>query len=409
MRYFVWFFVALMLFYTVNLAFAVQENAVQDAKQDFPESIKVGEKLKFSLRMSNPQDYLISDIEPIVEIMPKDASAFVRVEISPKISALREGSYEIIQGTIYVDKGIPVDRIFVSVSFMGKNPYGEQVTLASVSTFNASIKIEKGHEQYDDSIFDYPNKTRYRIISKTSESDIFYSISGGTLEKIMILSDGSLEINTSMKQDGILFLDIPKKTWFLADESCNPVGTVILVDGKELDNIDASDSDHKQYGYSEAFTNWGRVVQLKIPAGTKEVQFAVVDLLINIPTSWQLGQQCMATSKIDSPLQQFNAGIPLDKIQCKEGFVVALKASNGRTNCVKLQTLQNLIERGWAKDTIICNAAVLEHLRKYSNLFDEDFDGKFTIEDVGLPFGVTEIDIQECVDHDLRKRAIIKD
>lgn len=125
-----------------NFAFAVPENS-SDAKPDFPESIKIGEKASFSLKISNLEYYRVSDIEPIITIMPKSASKFVHVEINPQISTLWDGFYEITHGTIYVDKGIPVDRIFVSVSFMGKNQFGEQVSLSSDSTFNASIKIEK--------------------------------------------------------------------------------------------------------------------------------------------------------------------------------------------------------------------------------------------------------------------------
>ncbi|MGQ0771602.1 MAG: hypothetical protein ACT4NT_02350 [Nitrososphaerota archaeon] len=349
MKYFVWFFTASILFYTINLAFAAQENLVPDANQDFPESIKIGEKVKFSLRMSNPQDYPISDIEPVIEILPKSASKFVHVEINPQISTLWDEFYEITQGTIYVDEDIPVDRIFVSVSFMGKNPYGEQVSLASVSTFNASIKIEKESEQSNESIFDYTNKVRYRIISETSESDIFYNIQGGTVEKIKILSDGSLQIDTSMKQDGILSLDIPKKTWFLADESCDPVGTVVLVDGKEYGILNRIDNDPKRYGYSEVFTKVGRTVEIKLPSNAKTIEFAVVDLLMGIPTSWQLGQQCLAMPQIDSPLKQFKSGVPVDQIQCKDRFVVAIKTSNNNPTCVKQETLQKLRERGWAE------------------------------------------------------------
>ncbi|MEM3065358.1 MAG: hypothetical protein QW177_08290 [Candidatus Nitrosotenuis sp.] len=50
-----------------------------------------------------------------------------------------------------------------------------------------------------------------------------------------------------------------------------------------------------------------------------------------------------------SPLQQLKAGTPIDQIQCREGFVVAIKASNGNPVCVTYHTGAKLIERGWAK------------------------------------------------------------
>jgi hypothetical protein len=117
----------------------------------------------------------------------------------------------------------------------------------------------------------------------------------------------------------------------------------------------------------------------------------------------------IVNSNINSVTNQIKSGIPLGEIQCSEGLELAHKASNGNLVCVKPESKKKLIQRIWAKDTVICDVVVLEHLQKYSNLFDKDFDGKFAIEDIGLPFGVTEIAIQECVDHTLRKRAIVED
>nr|MCH9657249.1 hypothetical protein [archaeon] len=51
----------------------------------------------------------------------------------------------------------------------------------------------------------------------------------------------------------------------------------------------------------------------------------------------------------------------------------------------------------------VCNKPVTDHLQKHSNLFDENFDGIFSMESIGLPFGVSELSIQECVNHVLEK------
>ena len=58
----------------------------------------------------------------------------------------------------------------------------------------------------------------------------------------------------------------------------------------------------------------------------------------------------------------------------------------------------------WMEYISVCNKPVTDHLQKYSNLFDERFDGTFSIESIGLPFGVNEYSIQECVNHVLEKR-----
>ncbi|MBS3926926.1 MAG: hypothetical protein KGZ34_09610 [Nitrosarchaeum sp.] len=52
---------------------------------------------------------------------------------------------------------------------------------------------------------------------------------------------------------------------------------------------------------------------------------------------------------IMSPLKQFKSGVRIDQIQCNEGFVVALKSSNGNPSCVKRESLEKLRERGWTE------------------------------------------------------------
>ena len=49
----------------------------------------------------------------------------------------------------------------------------------------------------------------------------------------------------------------------------------------------------------------------------------------------------------DSPLQQFKAGIKLDAILCKENHVLVVKL-NATPACVKPETKEKLIEKGWA-------------------------------------------------------------
>ncbi len=48
-----------------------------------------------------------------------------------------------------------------------------------------------------------------------------------------------------------------------------------------------------------------------------------------------------------SPLQQFKSGIPIDQIQCTDGLQLVIKASNENPVCVKPETANVLIERGW--------------------------------------------------------------
>lgn len=47
------------------------------------------------------------------------------------------------------------------------------------------------------------------------------------------------------------------------------------------------------------------------------------------------------------PLEQFKSGIPAQDIQCETGFELILKSQDSSPACVKPQTAQILVERGW--------------------------------------------------------------
>src|SRR5574340_2477 len=50
---------------------------------------------------------------------------------------------------------------------------------------------------------------------------------------------------------------------------------------------------------------------------------------------------------LESPLKQFKSGIPADKVECNDGFVLTFKSKDSSPMCVKPATANVLIERGW--------------------------------------------------------------
>ena len=52
-------------------------------------------------------------------------------------------------------------------------------------------------------------------------------------------------------------------------------------------------------------------------------------------------------STLDLPFEQFKSGISAKDITCKEGLQLVIKAEDGSPVCVKPDTAQKLIERGW--------------------------------------------------------------
>jgi hypothetical protein len=60
-------------------------------------------------------------------------------------------------------------------------------------------------------------------------------------------------------------------------------------------------------------------------------------------------QQPSTTSEFPPPLKQFKSGIPTENVQCNQGFQKILKREDASTACVKPDTANILVERGWAE------------------------------------------------------------
>lgn len=53
---------------------------------------------------------------------------------------------------------------------------------------------------------------------------------------------------------------------------------------------------------------------------------------------------------ISSPLAQFRSGVIANNVTCKQGLELIFKAEDGSPACVEQQSVQVLVERGWAKN-----------------------------------------------------------
>ena len=63
----------------------------------------------------------------------------------------------------------------------------------------------------------------------------------------------------------------------------------------------------------------------------------------------------------------------------------------------------------WPEYGMVCNNAVTEHLKKYSNLFDENTTRQtYVIVEIGYPFGIHGGNIQECIDYVLEQRELVQ-
>lgn len=90
------------------------------------------------------------------------------------------------------------------------------------------------------------------------------------------------------------------------------------------------------------------------------------------PEGYEL-DETIYNKEILSPLKQFNSGIPIDEIQCKEGLELVIKSSDNTPACVKLTSVPKLIERGWTDSiTHITSTDSNESSTRTINLVDND-------------------------------------
>ena len=96
----------------------------------------------------------------------------------------------------------------------------------------------------------------------------------------------------------------------------------------------------------------------------EEYEKKIKDIVGDIPIKITFGQIFTAAPTVDtlaaansvpislSPLQQFKSGIKAEDVKCKEGLQLVIKAEDGSPACVKPDTAQTLIMRGWGTFTV---------------------------------------------------------
>ncbi|MBS3922019.1 MAG: hypothetical protein KGZ37_02575 [Nitrosarchaeum sp.] len=77
------------------------------------------------------------------------------------------------------------------------------------------------------------------------------------------------------------------------------------------------------------------------PVSTKQIESSeyVATLIIS-----------QVTEKMDPPLKQFKLGIPINDTKCSDDLRLVIKSSNSSPACVKPETVNKLLLRGWAFD-----------------------------------------------------------
>ena len=96
-------------------------------------------------------------------------------------------------------------------------------------------------------------------------------------------------------------------------------------------------------------------------------------------TTVQYGPRLVASTVINSPLQQFKSGISGYDIKCNQGFQLIFKAENGSPACVKPDSGNKLIALGWAVAAFSHSTSVEPFDTLKMNVIGTDLSFNYTI------------------------------
>ncbi|MDE1725630.1 MAG: hypothetical protein KGH76_07035, partial [Thaumarchaeota archaeon] len=141
-------------------------------------------------------------------------------------------------------------------------------------------------------------------------------------------------------------------------------GDFILIFGKTDPNclmqVVLTDPNDKQAKFQQAMSD-------------KQGIFSVFDFKIPIdgPTgtwsletrseSHHLSTKFAVLSPISSPLKQSKSGVAAQDVKCNDSLQLVIKAEDGSPACVKPDTAQKLVERGWAKEIMTNSSLITNH------------------------------------------------
>lgn len=90
---------------------------------------------------------------------------------------------------------------------------------------------------------------------------------------------------------------------------------------------------------------------------------------------------------LDSPLKQFKSGVSINNTQCKDNLSLVIKSSNYSPACVKPETVNKLLLRGWALNASVIDS--FEECESAGNAVMESYprqcqtpDGKRFVEEI---------------------------
>lgn len=166
--------------------------------------------------------------------------------------------------------------------------------------------------------------------------ELDYTIDGGNVV-YTCLEEGYPAVELYMRieadSDGQITVEIPRTMVYFVNQDCESQDLIILVNDEEAN-------------YNVENTPLSRIITLDFPTGDNLIEF-----IGSFTTGDDVHQYCGVIYGYDSqylsPKKQIDKGRLSENVRCNEGLELIFKSTDYSPACVKPQTAEKLIERGW--------------------------------------------------------------
>lgn len=171
--------------------------------------------------------------------------------------------------------------------------------------------------------------------SDRSSIDLKYSIQGGTVKAICHdIEIPSLLVFINSTDKGNLNLEVLRDVYDPRNEDCSDATYFVLVDRNEV-----------PYNVQKFFNS--RIFTIPFELGSSEIEIVAGPSVMSRPYLIE-GKTCPPlVDDILPPRQQITTGILSQDVVCKEGLKLIFKSKDNSPACVKPETADKLVERGW--------------------------------------------------------------
>jgi len=165
--------------------------------------------------------------------------------------------------------------------------------------------------------------------------ELEYSIDGGNVVEICHNPDlVTLIVKVDAVSDGQITIDIPRKMVYSLSQYCESNDLILLINDTESINPNIVN------------TPKSRIVTLDFPQGQNTIEF-IGTYMLDVRIHDYCGVIYGYSSKYLPPLKQINNGITPKGVLCNDGLELVLKSTGDFPACVKPETAEKLVQRGW--------------------------------------------------------------